>query len=54
VPLAMIVDRGRIINKKKHLLVLEFDEYREINEDGTEAFPQDVFTEDELGRSEML
>lgn len=50
----MIVDKNRIINKKKHLIVLEYDEYREVYDDGTEAFPQDVYTQDKVGRSEYL
>lgn len=54
IPLAMIIDKGRIVNKKKHLIILEYDEYREVNEDGTEAFPQDVYTKDQSGRAEHL
>ena len=54
IPLAMMKDKSRIVNKKKHLIILEYDEYREVNEDGTEAFPQDVYTKDKSGRAEHL
>jgi hypothetical protein len=50
----MIIDKGRVINTKKHLLILEYDEYREVYEDGTESFPQDVYTADAKGRVEHL
>ena len=41
-----------MINNKPHLVILQYDEWRAVYEDGTEEFPEDCYKEDEAGRIE--